>query len=271
LLDQPDIPPFYISPEAASHILVCKIMSALPTTIAPGALVLVTGASGFLASHIILQFLQRGFRVRGSVRDIAQSAWLLEGTFKKYAENGHLELVSVPDLGAPGAYNEATKGVSAILHTAYVTRIVPDPNEVITPTIAGVRSIMDAASREPSVREVIFTSSASAASPLGQEIDNGTIGRDSWNDAAVEAAWAPPPYGMSHAMANYPASKVAGEKEVWKTVGEMDLHFTVNVVSPAGIVGEPLNGKHIDGQANWIAHAFRGNKAAMDPMPACEF
>ncbi|KAK3353822.1 putative aldehyde reductase 2, partial [Lasiosphaeria hispida] len=243
-------------------------MASLPTSIPTGSWVLVTGASGFLASHICLQFLERGFKVRGTVRDPNQSSWLLEGRFKSYADIGAIELVSVPHLGADGAYDEAIKGAAAIIHTAYVTNIVPDPNDVITPMAAGIRSIMNAAIREPSVKEVVFTSSALAASPLFGGIDNGSIGRDSWNDAVLEAAWAAPPYGMSHAMANYPASKVAAEKEVWKFVERNDMHFNVNVVSPAGITGEPLSKKHIEGQANWVVHAYRGNKAAMDPMPA---
>ncbi|KAH6654837.1 putative aldehyde reductase 2 [Truncatella angustata] len=243
-------------------------MSSLATAIPAGSWVLVTGASGFLASHVTSQFLKRGFRVRGTVRDVSKSSWLVEGPFKSYAKDGVFELVAVPNLGADGAYDEAIKGVAAILHVAYVTKIVPDPNEVITPTINGIRSIMDAAMREPSVKRVVFTSSALTASALTQGIDNGTVGRNSWNDAVLEAAWAPPPYGVSHAMANYPASKVAAEKEVWRLVEENELPFTVNVVSPAGIIGEPLNKTHIEGQANWVVHAFRGNRKSMDPMLA---
>ena len=245
-------------------------MSSLVTAIPAGSWVLVTGANGFLASHIISQFLKRGFRVRGTARDVSKAAWLIEGPFKSYAEDGVFELVAVPNLGADGAYDEAVKGVAAILHVAYITRIVPDPNEVITPTITGIRSIMNAAMREPSVRRIVFTSSALAASALTQGIDNGTVGRDSWNDAVLEAAWATPPYGVSHAVANYPASKVAAEKEVWRFVEENELPFTTNVVSPAGMIGEPLNKAHIEGQANWVVHAFRGNRELMDPMPACE-
>lgn len=245
-------------------------MSSLTTSIPTGSWILVTGASGFLASHISLQFLERGFKVRGTVRDPSQASWLLEGRFKSYADTGAMELVSVPNLGADGAYDEAIKGVSAIIHTAYVTNIVPDPNEVITPMVAGVRSIINAAIREPSVKVAVFTSSALSASPLVRGVDNGIVGRDSWNDAVLEAAWAPPPYGMSHLMANYPASKVAAEKEVWKFVEGDSLHFNVNVVSPAGMTGEPLHKKHIEGQANWVVHAYRGHKAAMDPMPACK-
>ncbi|KAK0619568.1 putative aldehyde reductase 2 [Immersiella caudata] len=240
------------------------------TSTPPGSRVMVTGANGLLASHICLQLLERGFNVRGAVRDTAQSSWLLEGRFKAHADRGAIELVSVPDFGVKGAYDEAIKGASAIIHTAYVTNIVPDPHKVITPMVVAIDSILNAAMREPSVKGVVFTSSAIAASPLLPHIDNGNVDRNSWNEAALEAASAPPPFGASHAMANYPASKVAAEKEIWKVVDQHQdgLHFNVNVVSPAGLIGEPLNEKHVEGQANWVVHAYRGNKAVMDALPA---
>jgi nucleoside-diphosphate-sugar epimerase len=219
-----------------------------------------------LASHVSLQFLERGYKVRGTVRDPAASSWLKEGPFKTYADAGYVELVSVLDLGAAGAFDEAIKGVSAVLHIAYVTNIVPDPKEVITPLVNSVRSIVTAAIKEPSVKEVVFTGSALNTSPLTPHVDNGVIGRDSWNEGVLKAAWAPAPYEPSRAMLNYPASKTAAEKEVWRLVEENDLQFNVSVVSPAGITGEPLNQKHIDGPANWVMHGYRGHKAVMDSL-----
>jgi nucleoside-diphosphate-sugar epimerase len=245
-------------------------MSSLQTTIPPGSRVLVTGATGFLASHVIKQLLHRGYQVRGTVRDVEKASWVLDLALKTSNED-NLELLTVPDLGAEGAYDEAVKGVSAILHIAYVSRIVPDPNEVITPSVNGIRSIMNAAMREPSIKRVVFTSSAVSASPLTQGIDNGVITRDSWNDASLEAAWAPPPYGFSHAMANYPASKLAAEKEVWRFVEEQKLPFSVNVVAPAGLVGEPLCQAHIEANSSWVVHAYRGKRQFMDPLPASEY
>lgn len=245
-------------------------MSALPTSIPKGSWVLVTGASGFLASHVSLQFLQRGFKVRGTVRNPNASSWLKEGPFQTHAEAGNIELVSVPDLGADGAFDEAIKGVSAVLHIAFVTNIVPDPNEVITPLVNSVRSIVTAAMKEPSVTEIVFTGSALNTSPLTPHVDNGVIGRDSWNDGVIKAAWAPPPYEPSRAMLNYPASKTAAEKEVWRLVEENDLQFNVNVVSPAGITGKPLNQRHIDGPANWVMHGYKGHKAVMDSLQSSQ-
>jgi nucleoside-diphosphate-sugar epimerase len=96
------------------------------TKIPKDSWVLVTGANGFVAVHTIQQFLQRGYKVRGTVRDIEKSSWLVQDVFKFYADNGSLELVEVPDLGAEGAFDEAVKGMSAIAHVASITNFDPD-------------------------------------------------------------------------------------------------------------------------------------------------
>ncbi|KAF3360735.1 hypothetical protein VdG1_04877 [Verticillium dahliae VDG1] len=196
-------------------------MSPSTTTIPNGAWVLVTGATGFVAGHVVNQFLQRGHRVRGTVRDINQASWLVQDTFKSYAESGSFELVAVADLAADGAFDEAVKGVSAIVHVASPLDFNPDPNAVIPQSVAGATSILTAATKEPLVKEV----------------------------AALEAAWAPPPYKPSRAMITYAASKTAAEKAVWAFVQEKKPSFTVNVV----------------------AALFRNDKAALDPYPSMFF
>jgi nucleoside-diphosphate-sugar epimerase len=58
-------------------------------------LVLVTGANGYAASHIILVLLQANYRVRGTVRSEA-SIPMIKNTFAKFGDA--LEVVIVPDL-----------------------------------------------------------------------------------------------------------------------------------------------------------------------------
>lgn len=77
--------------------------------IAPGSLVLVTGANGYIGSHVASQLIQAGYRVRGTVRDKAKTAWLQELFDKKYGE-GKFESVIVEDMGKRGAFDEACKG-----------------------------------------------------------------------------------------------------------------------------------------------------------------
>lgn len=215
-------------------------MSSPTTAIPDGSRILVTGATGFVGSHVVKQLLQRGYKVRGTVRDLTQATWLVRDQFKKYVESGKFELVAVPDLAVEGAFDEAVKGVSAIIHIATIVTFDPNPNNVIPQAVAGVKSILKAAAQEPSVKRFVFTSSIVAAR-IPMVGDDTRVVRDTWNDAAVQAAWAPPPYEASRGMYTYAASKVAAEKELWKFVDEQKPHFAVNVIAPSGITGEPLH------------------------------
>ena len=80
-------------------------MSALPK----GSLVLVTGANGWIASHIVDQLLQAGFNVRGTSRDASKAEWLTEYTTEKYG-SGRYEIAVVPDMSVEGAFDDAVKG-----------------------------------------------------------------------------------------------------------------------------------------------------------------
>lgn len=117
-------------------------MTDLETTIPKGSWVLVTGATSYVASHIIKQFLERGYRVRGTVRNASDVSWIVNEAFKSYADTGDFKLIAVPDIGADHAFDEAIKGVSAILHVATVSSLSSDPNEVIPQTVAAATSIL---------------------------------------------------------------------------------------------------------------------------------
>ncbi|KAL4731029.1 hypothetical protein ACLX1H_003071 [Fusarium chlamydosporum] len=180
-------------------------MSLPQTTISTGSWVLVTGATGFVAGHVTRQLLQRGYKVRGTVRDQSKAQWLIDDYFKSYAKSGSYELVTVPDISAAGAFDDAVKGVSAIAHIARAIDFDPNPNNVIPQTISGVTSILESASKESSVMRFVFTSSMVAAVLLTADQD-GIIDHNSWNEFAVKEAWAPPPYEASRAMLVYAAT-----------------------------------------------------------------
>jgi nucleoside-diphosphate-sugar epimerase len=245
-------------------------MSSPAVAIPTGSWVLVTGATGFVAGHVTRQLLQRGYRVRGTVRDQTKAQWLIDDHFKSYADSGAFELVTVPDLSVPGAFDEAVKGVSAVAHIASVLDFDPNPNNIIPQTVGGVTSILDSASKESSVTRFVFTSSIVAAVfPTADQ--EGVIDRNSWNEFAVKEAWAPPPYEPSRAMLVYAASKVLAEQALWKYVEEKKPHFVANVVSPAGILGEPLSERHATAYGNWIYSLFTEKREMIDTFQACKF
>ena len=77
-----------------------------------GSLVLVTGASGYIATHIVDQLLLAGYHVRGTVRTELQVAWTTE-LFTKRHGTGKFTAVIVPDMSISGAFDEAMKGTQA--------------------------------------------------------------------------------------------------------------------------------------------------------------
>lgn len=73
--------------------------------------ILVTGASGFVAAHVVRAFLHRGYNVRGTVRSEKAASAVLE-THPEYASQ--LSFSIVPDIAAPHAFDAAVKGVDGV-------------------------------------------------------------------------------------------------------------------------------------------------------------
>jgi uncharacterized protein YbjT (DUF2867 family) len=72
--------------------------------------VLVTGISGFLGSHVADQFLKAGYRVRGTAREVSKVDAIKKIFDSKYGA-GKVEVVAVPDITVEGAFDEAVKGI----------------------------------------------------------------------------------------------------------------------------------------------------------------
>lgn len=79
-----------------------------------GSTVLVTGANGYIGSHVVDQLLLAGYKVRGTVRDATKAKWT-QDLFEKRYGTGKFESVVVPDMTVDGAYDEAAKGVQLVL------------------------------------------------------------------------------------------------------------------------------------------------------------
>ncbi|KAK7727120.1 hypothetical protein SLS57_003154 [Botryosphaeria dothidea] len=211
------------------------------------SLVLVTGANGFLGSHIAHALLQAGHRVRGTVRSPAKCAWL-RAHFDAAHGPGRFSLVPVPDMAAPAAFVDAVRGVDAVAHVASVMGdLCPDPNAVIPVVVRGVTNALDAAAGERRVKAFVYTSSSTAAySPKPGA--GGDVGQETWNEETVKEAWAPPPYEPSRTGKVYGASKMAAEKAVWDWVKEKEkegeVGFRVNAVLPNVNFGRSLDVKN---------------------------
>ena len=147
--------------------------------------VLVTGATGYVAGHIIQRLLEAGVTVHAAVRDptrkeklkfLSELAEHLPGEIKYFKS----------DLLDEGSYCEAMQGCSIVFHTASPFTIdVKDPQkDLVDPAVLGTRNVLEEASRTDSVRRVVLTSSCAAI--YGDNADcraapGGILTEEAWN------------------------------------------------------------------------------------------
>lgn len=194
----------------------------------PGSLVLVTGANGYIGSVAVKTLIDRGYRVRGAVRSLRASQWMTE------LFGSSLTLVEVGDLATDGAYNEAIMGVDGILHIAANVRIDPSETEMVSGAVRGVRNILEAASKETSVRRVVLTSSQVACMATVPGVPYH-ITADTFNIEATktwEQVCSSKRPAAERGLMLYTAAKTLSELEARAFVREKQPHFVVNYVVP---------------------------------------
>ncbi len=124
-------------------------------TVDPGALILVTGASGFLGRYIVSALLDAGYRVRITAR----SAGKIDATRALFPS---IEGAVVPDMVERGAYDRAVHGVEGVVHAASPLDGVfaGDPEAYIGPAVAGVQNLAAAVAKSGLKRWVQISSIA---------------------------------------------------------------------------------------------------------------
>ena len=82
----------------------------MPTVVLPpGSTIFLTGVNGLIGSHIADQLIKHGYKVRGAVRNIKKSKWLLD-YFDGNREDAKFSLVEVPDMAIEGCYDNVLQG-----------------------------------------------------------------------------------------------------------------------------------------------------------------
>jgi len=199
-------------------------------------LVLVTGANGFIAGRTIEAFLKAGYSVRGTVRSLPPSA-PLRAALSAYGAS--LDMVEVPDIMAPCAFDEALEGVDVVAHLATpVSLAFTDPEPVLRTAVNGTLGILESAARVPSVKAFVVLSSITAM--VLRRDGPIRLTEADWND------WAEPLVaelgGKAPGRAIYAASKVKAEKAFWafRDENEGKLGFSMTAVNPSLVSGPPV-------------------------------
>src|SRR5258708_33587607 len=124
--------------------------------------VLVTGGSGFLGGWCLVDLLQRGYRARTTVRDLAREAEV-RANVGSQVEVGDRLTVLAADLNADRGWAEAIDGCDYVLHVAspFPPAQPKDPDELIVPARDGALRVLKA-SLDAGVERVVMTSSVAA-------------------------------------------------------------------------------------------------------------
>lgn len=205
--------------------------------------VLITGASGYIASHIIQCLENAGYSIIGTVRS-EDKGKKLKAKFKNF------DYEIVPDMVQSGAFDECLKAhqnIKYVIHTAsplfYDTT---DPeNDLIIPAMKGTENILLSIKAHGSqIERVIITSSDAALySSVDEQNPELLFDETSWNLISLEEA-------IKDGVAAYYASKSYAEKLAWDFVEKNDVNFKLVAVNPAFVFGPQIFEEDAKGTLN---------------------
>jgi len=190
--------------------------------------VLVTGGSGFIGSHCILQLLAAGHQVRTTVRNLKRESEVRALLKAGGAEPGNRLSFAAADLESDAAWPQAVAGCDYVLHIAspFPADVPKHEDELIVPARQGALRVLRAA-RDAGVKRVVLTSSF-AAIGYGHPEQAAPFDEASWTDPDGDDVTA------------YVKSKTLAERAAWDFIAKEGGALELAVVNPVGVFGPVL-------------------------------
>jgi nucleoside-diphosphate-sugar epimerase len=194
------------------------------------ARVLVTGGTGFVGAHCLIQLLAAGHETRTTVRDLKREsdvrAMLRQGGAGEVGER--LKLFRA-DLSADAGWADAAADCDFVLHVAspFPSTVPKDENELIGPARNGALCVLKAA-RDAGVKRVVLTSSFAAIGYGAPKERTAPFTEADWtnlDDPTVQP---------------YPKSKTIAERAAWDFIAREGGKLELAVVNPVLILGPVL-------------------------------
>ncbi|KAJ6945485.1 hypothetical protein NC651_000514 [Populus alba x Populus x berolinensis] len=214
-----------------------------------GQTVCVTGAGGFIASWIVKLLLEKGYSVKGTVRNPADP----KNSHLRELEGAQERLtLCKADILDYESVKEAIQGCDGVFHTA--CPVTDDPDKVMEPAVNGTKNVIMAAA-EAKVRRVVFTSSI------------GTVYMDPNRSPDVvvdESCWSDLEY-CKNTKNWYCYGKTVAEQDAWDVAKKNGVDLVV--VNPVVVLGPLLQPtvnasilhilKYLTGSAKTYANAVQ--------------
>jgi dihydroflavonol-4-reductase len=212
-------------------------------------LVLVTGGSGFIAQYCILSLLDRGYRVRTTLRSLSRRQDVLDNLKTGGAEPGDRLSFLVANLMSDTGWAEAAAGCTYVLHGASPT---PSGDQIreedwVRPAVDGNLRVLRAA-RDAGVKRVVLTSAFGAVG-----VGHAASHRRPFDDAD----WS----DLDGDVAPYQRSKTLAERASWDFIAREGDGLELAAVNPTTVLGPALGPDY--------SHSIRLIKTMMDGQPGC--
>ncbi|KEY63846.1 hypothetical protein S7711_09908 [Stachybotrys chartarum IBT 7711] len=214
--------------------------SSETTAVIPtGSLILVVGVNAYLGCRFANTLIERGYRVRGVVRDTLRCSHIDVFFREKHGPNVPFEMVQVPDYTAQGAFDQVVQGCAGLILFAADNSFAPDPEIVVKGSVTMTVRALEAAATESCLKRFVLTSSYVTAClyRMGEVYE---IGQDTWNTEYPIKAWAPPPYTPERSLYTYGTAKVESEQAMWNFVKDKKPSFVANAVLPDFVTGASM-------------------------------
>lgn len=221
----------------------------------PGELVFVTGAAGFVGTHVVLEALQAGYRVRGSVRRQTQ----VEKLKQFFGPKSSAEFVIVPDITKPDAYDGVLDGVSFVCHVAspLPSQSTNWRKDYIDPAVSGTITMLRAAQKVSSIKKVVITASIADLTPWsGWPSPEEAVTEDHEYELNVDLN-----LDFETPFRAYHASKILAAKASHEFFAQEKPHFSVVSLHPTFIFGRNLlqeSAKDISGSSAMLWFSLKG-------------
>ncbi|GME96476.1 unnamed protein product [[Candida] boidinii] len=228
----------------------------------PSDKVLVTGANGFVATHVVDVLLSKGYKVIGTARSEAKYETLLK-EFKAKYPHGNISFEIVKDIATANAFDEVLKkhsDIKHVIHTAtpVVFGLDKSPEEVYrAPAVEGTKNILTAIrDYGRQVEHVVITSSQGTMIEFDRVVQP-LIDENYWSSLTWDQVG-------DNDMKGYVASKKLAEKAAWDFTKTESPNFALTTITPPYIFGPQVFDSQVGKTLN-ASNQVLVNTLSIDP------